>query len=158
MKIFLIFFFLGLCGCQAVKYFGAVPLEDYQRFQGEVQTFTKDVSTNQGLIAGVASGLAQENVLEAKDNKDDAKLERSLNAKLLLENAAKTADKLADTTFTKTESTDWEGILMRMATGLFGMIMAYFGLKPKLDRITEKAKMFASSDKTHDISKDKDLK
>ena len=158
MKIFLIFFFLGLCGCQAIKLLGGVPLEDYQLHVSEIQTFAKDVSINQGLIAGVASGLAQENVLEAKDSDDSAKLERSLNAKLLLENAAKTADKLADTTFTKTESTDWEGILMRIATGLFGMLMAYFGLKPKLDRITEKAKLFASSDKTHDIKNDKDFK
>lgn len=162
MRIYLIFLILGLVGCQAIKLLGGVPLEDYQLHVEEIQTFAKDVSVNQGLIAGVTSGLAQENVLEAKEAKDDSKLERSLNAKLLLENAAKTADKMADTTFTKTESTDWEGMITRILTWLMGLVMGYLGLKntmgSKLARVTEKAKLFASSDRTHNIEDDKDLK
>jgi len=164
MKIFLIFFLITLCGCQAVKYFGALPLEDFNSHVDEIEKFSKEAMGNQGDVAKVVVSLAHENVLEAKADNDEAKLDRSIEARVKAEMSVKEADRLSQTEFTRSKppAMDWSGILMDVGKTLLGMVMAYFGLKipmgQKLERIKTKAIHFAGQDSKIDIANDKDFK
>lgn len=155
---------LLLSGCQAVKYLGAVPLEEYNAHIEEVERFSKEALENQGDIAGVAVKLAQENVIEAKSDGDDAKLDRAISTRVEAEMANKKANKLAETQFTKSEapSFDWSNILSMLLTALGGAVPAggvvAMLLNGKLNRVKEKAKTYASRPETFDISQDKDLR
>ena len=164
MKIFLIFFIIGCCGCQAVKYFGAVPLEDYQVFQTEIQKCSKDALENQGTIGEVTVSLAQENINEAKSAKDNSKLERSIETKVKAESATKTANKLAETKFTKTESPIFDlGDIMNVLMGILSTMFPVLGgyllmLRKQLGTVKEKAKKYGSTNETFDVQNDKDLR
>ena len=155
---------LCLSGCKAVEYFGAVSMETYNGHIEEIEDFSKQALTNQGDIGTVAQELAQENIYEAKADNDDAKLERSIGTRVRAEIATKKANKLAEVEFKRgeTPSMDWGNILQMILTGLGAAFPALGGIlfmmKGKLNRVTEKAKHFASKSESFDVSHDKDFK
>jgi len=161
MKYLCVLAFL-LCGCKAVEYFGAVSMETFNDSQEEQEEFAHDISTNQASAGKVIYALTHENILEAKHNEDDQKLDRSYQAKANAEAVIKEADKLADTSFLRAENpTDWAGIIDSVVKTLMGAVLAYFGVSipmgKKVERLKEKARNYAKSTDENDIKDDKDL-
>lgn len=152
-----------LSGCQFVRYIGAVPLEDFNLHIDEAQDLAQRGLENQGDISSLSVDLANENIIEAKKDGDDAKLERSIGTKVKAEIYTKRAKKLSETEFTKSEgiSLDWGGIIQIILTGLGAAFPALGGIlfmmNDKLKRVTEKAKFFAESTDKNEIAHDKDL-
>ena len=153
-----------LSGCSIASSIGAVPRDVYNKHIEEVESFSKDALENQGKIGGITVELATENVLEAKKNGDEAKLERAIGTRIKAENATKEADKLAKVEFAKDEGQpfDFGGLLsglMAVLSTMFPVLGGYLMvIKSQLGRVKEKAKNYANTDKTFDISNDKDLK
>lgn len=153
-----------LSGCSIASSIGAVPRDVYNSHIEQMESFSKDALTNQGQIGAVTIELATENVLEAKKDNDEAKLERSIGTRVRAELATKEADKLAQVKFERDEgqSFDFSGLLSGLMAVLSTMFPALGGylliLRNQLGRVKEKAKTYATSPETFDISKDKDLK
>jgi hypothetical protein len=112
----------------------------------------------------VSVQLAQENIIEAKSAGDDAKMERSIESRVKATEAVRRANKLAEVKFERptTPEFDWGGILQMIlsALGISSPLIGGLALmtSKKLTRVKEKAKKYASSPETFDISDDKDLK
>lgn len=137
-------------------------MQTYNEHIEEMQSFSKRALENQGKIGEVTTELAQENVIEAKANDDEPKLERSIATRVKAEIATKEANKLAETEFTKAEtpSLDWSGIVQMILAGL-GTAFPVLGgatmlMSGKIKRLQEKGKQLAKSTNVDDISSDKD--
>ena len=154
---------LCLTGCQAVSYIGAVPIGDFNRHIDEAQNLAKEGLENQGDISALSVELANENIIEAKADGDDAKLERSISTKVKAEIYTERANELSKTEFSKSEgfSFDWGSIVQMLLAALAAAFPALGGIiymmKGKLNRVTEKAKFFAESTDKNEIAHDKDL-
>ncbi len=152
-----------LSSCKYVEYIGAVSMQTYNEHIEEMQKFSKDALENQGKIGEVTTELAQENVMEAKADDDEPKLERSIATRVKAEIATKEANKLAKTEFTKASPTafDWGGILQMILTSLgvaspVGIIgMGLMG--KKIGRLKNKGRKLANSTELDDISEDRDF-
>ena len=155
-------FLVILAGCQAVKYIGATPIEDHNKTIVEVEKFSKEISENQANIGIVTVDLAQENIITAKKDNDEPKLERAIETKVKAQVATKQANKLAETQYTRVEGNDFSGfldILMGILSALFPALGGYLiMLRGQLGRVKEKAKIYANSPSTFDVTGDKDLK
>lgn len=118
---------------------------------------------NQGKIGEVTVELAQENLIEARTDDDEAKIERSIGAKVRAEIATKRANKLADTKFTKAEtpSLDWGGIIQMFLSALGisvpGLGIATVMMGKKIGRLKNKGRKMAESTEKDDISNDRDF-
>jgi len=154
---------LLLTGCQYVRYIGAVPIADFNKHIEEAESLAQNGLENQGDISALSIDLANENIMEAKSDGDDAKLERSIGTKIKAEMYTQRAKKLSETEFTRAKEGDfdWGGIFSMVLQGLGAAFPALGGvmylMKGKMDRIKDKAVYYAGSEKKDEISHDRDL-
>lgn len=155
-------FVLILAGCQAVKYIGATPIEDTNRHIEKTETVVKEIYKNQETLGLVAVDLANENVIEAKKEDDQPKFERAVGTRVNAQSATKEATKGQETKFDRIEGNDFSGlldILMGILSALFPALAGYLVMiRNQLGRVQTKAKLYASSPTTFDVTSDKDLK
>ena len=154
---------LWASGCAAVEYLGAVSMETHRHHVEQSQELFHDAVGNQAKLGSVVVDLANEVVIDGRAADDQQKLIRGAESRARARDAVQTSDELARTKFDlPPENTlDFSGILSTVLTLLGGTTPilggAAFMLSKKLGRVKQKAKQFASSPSTHDISDDRDL-
>ena len=164
LSFILFFSYIGFMGCQAVRIIGATPIEDHQKTVHEVQKFSTDISENQASISMVTYDLANENVTEAKANKDEPKLERAIEQREKAKANTTVANKLKDSKFTEPSDAPFkfDGLIDILLVGLgiaFPTLAGYLlKIKAQLGRVQSQAKIYASTPETFDVSNNKDLK
>lgn len=153
---------LLLPGCKTVEYFGAVSSNTFNQYLDKREKFDKDISENQASIAKGVAELAQENIIEAKQDDDEGKLSRSVQTQVNAETSLKKANELADVNYDRVEpGMDWNSLMADILKAVMGAIAAYFGIGipmgRKVSRLKEKGRKYANSTHVDDISKDKDF-
>lgn len=135
-------------------------METYNAHIDEIQQFSKEALENQGKIGQVTVELANENVMEAKSDDDEPKLERSIATRVKAEIATKQANELAEVEFTKASAPafDWTGLIQMVLTVLGGAFPALGGLtllmQRKIGRMKEEGRKYADSGEKDQLSRD----
>ncbi len=165
-------FFLAFAGCKAVTWLGATPIEDTNNLSEKVEDLSKKTNLNVASLGGSVVELAQVNVNTAKAEGDTAKLVTAVKTQMNAELSVKEAEDLSKTTLPRTEapSIDGSGVMgligsalggnwMELIAGLVAMLAGgkAYQVQNKNKRLVEKAKRFATTPETFDISNDKDL-
>lgn len=136
---------------------------EYKKHIEEVERISHQALENQGKIAGMTRELAHENVIEAKRDNDDMKLERSIATRVKAEAAIAESDRLANINLTMPveSSFDFSGIIQMILSALgvgsplaLGAALVMGG---KAKRLKAKALHFASQPEVCDVRGDKDL-
>ena len=171
-SLFIMIVFLAFAGCKAVTWLGATPIDDHNQLSEKVEDLSKKTNLNVANLGGSVVELAKVNVTSAKGEGDTAKLVTAVKTQMKAEIAVEEAETLSKTTLPRTEapSIDGTGIMgligsalggnwMELITGLVAMLAGgkAYQTQKKLASVKEKARKFATTPETFDISSDKDL-
>jgi hypothetical protein len=135
-------------------------METYNSHIQEIEEFSQQALENQGKIGQVTVELANENVIEAKSQDDEPKLERSISTRVKAEIATKQANKLAEVQLTRgtTPTFDWTGIVQMLLTGLGAAFPAVGGvamlMHRKIGRMKVEGQKYADSSDKNQLSRD----
>lgn len=133
-------------------------VDAFNTFVEEVQEFKDDVLPPIEELGEVSAENAHENVLEAQRDNDEAKLIRSVAARVKAEEAISEIKELEGRKFSRAEAPpfDWGSLIQNVISALMGgggigaVVMAVMGSKLKKTR--KKAMEYAQSTDVNDTS------
>ena len=171
-SLIIMIFFLAFAGCKAVTWLGATPIEDTNNLSEKVEDLSKKTNQNVAKLGSSVTQLAEVNVVEAKADGDVNKVVEAVKTKVIAEQSTNKAEELSQEKLPRSEvaSIDGSGIMgligsalggnwMELIAGLVAMLAGgkAYQVQNKNKRLVEKAKRFATTPETFDISNDKDL-